>query len=222
MASLAVAAPAASCWSKRSSRIRTRRASNRASRRSRVRCQADADGTKQRVAAARRRPFDSFSPPDAVWNFAYGANMNPKTLTGQRRIIPMQSHPASITGLELVFNHRGGVGNVQPAADPRKRVHGVLHQLSTTDWDWLRLTEFGYDASEYEEGAARWGLDVEYQSWLRSIEGVDLRDMGREYLDCPNSRLSQLSQNDSRVTTSGVAAAVQSAVDLVLPARRRR
>jgi len=44
------------------------------------------------------------SSDDLVWNFAYGANMNPKALIRKRKIRPTKSCPAVLSDYTLAFN----------------------------------------------------------------------------------------------------------------------
>merc|ERR1719160_38772 len=48
-----------------------------------------------------------------VWNFAYGANINPWKLENVRGIIPLEMVRGFLSGWRLVFNHRGGMGNLE-------------------------------------------------------------------------------------------------------------
>ncbi len=69
-----------------------------------------------------------------MWNFAYGANLNPISLTKRRKIRPTCSVGGVLPGWELVFNCQGfpafepAFANVQKSDVPHAQVHGVLHQ----------------------------------------------------------------------------------------------
>eukprot|EP00879_Flechtneria_rotunda_P000258 GHRR01000341.1.p1 GENE.GHRR01000341.1~~GHRR01000341.1.p1 ORF type:complete len:403 (+),score=155.35 GHRR01000341.1:2385-3593(+) len=58
--------------------------------------------------------FGIGSAPNNIWNFAYGANMNPNKLGGSRGLHPLNSKPGVLRGYTLAFNHRGGFGNLVP------------------------------------------------------------------------------------------------------------
>ena len=78
-------------------------------------------------------------PPEEVWNFAYGGNMNPRVLLRRRRIHPLESVAGFLKDYRLAFNLRGfpffepAFANIVPS--PGDCVHGVLHRLT---WDQLR------------------------------------------------------------------------------------
>ncbi len=72
---------------------------------------------------------------DYVWNFAYGSNMNPISLSQRRRIMPVCSVAAVLYNWEMRFNQTGipavepVFASVQPCKDvPGVQVHGVLHK----------------------------------------------------------------------------------------------
>ncbi|GFR44050.1 hypothetical protein Agub_g5210 [Astrephomene gubernaculifera] len=52
-------------------------------------------------------PLGSSHGPDGVWYFAYGSNMNPNTLTGRRKVVPLESWPAVLHGWTLSFRMLG-------------------------------------------------------------------------------------------------------------------
>ncbi|GBF95104.1 hypothetical protein Rsub_07688 [Raphidocelis subcapitata] len=54
---------------------------------------------------------------DGVWTFAYGANLSAEKLAS-RGVAPLRSAPALLPGHALLFDHRGGFGNVVPLDDP--------------------------------------------------------------------------------------------------------
>lgn len=68
----------------------------------------------------------------AFWYFGYGSNMNLTALRA-KGVQAQHSRRAELRGWRLRFNvehffrHEGGVGNIEPAADPGARVCGVLH-----------------------------------------------------------------------------------------------
>lgn len=64
--------------------------------------------------------------------FGYGSNMDLRSLRA-KGVEPLRSQPAALHGWRLRFNvrhffrHEGGVGNIEPADDRSRVVHGVLH-----------------------------------------------------------------------------------------------
>ncbi|CAE7748833.1 tatD [Symbiodinium sp. KB8] len=88
-----------------------------------------------------------------VWYFGFGANINPWKLRERRGIIPLAEIPGKVAGWRLLFNHKGGMGNVQrldelPADDGPDAVHGILLQLSTRDFAKLCQIEYEYRTTE--------------------------------------------------------------------------
>ncbi len=82
---------------------------------------------------------------DAIWNFAYGANINETKLRAVRKMMPLDSQPCVLAGWRLAFNHNGGMGNL--VRDPRAACHGVAHLLSADDFARLSAMENDYDAT---------------------------------------------------------------------------
>jgi sulfite reductase (NADPH) flavoprotein alpha-component len=66
------------------------------------------------------------------WYFGYGSNMALRSLRA-KGVEPRKSERAVLRGWRLRFNvehffrHEGGVGNIEPASDPKAEVWGVLH-----------------------------------------------------------------------------------------------
>lgn len=92
----------------------------------------------------------------AVWNFAYGANINP-TKMKTRGMRPLRSVVCRLPNAHLTFNHAGGMGNIVPALQspaimpylpPGDEVFGVAHLLLEDDWEILCAMESDYDAIE--------------------------------------------------------------------------
>ena len=50
-----------------------------------------------------------------VWNFAFGSNMLPAKIA-ERSMTPLHAVRGSLAGWRLLFNHRGGYGNIESAA----------------------------------------------------------------------------------------------------------
>lgn len=95
----------------------------------------------------------------AVWNFGFGANLDPQKLIQKRGINPLEVIPGSVSGLRLAFNHRGGFGNLVPAEGcppaatlspnlPQPSVNGVLLLLKFGDFETLAGMEHQYEAKE--------------------------------------------------------------------------
>jgi gliotoxin/aspirochlorine biosynthesis gamma-glutamylcyclotransferase len=84
-----------------------------------------------------------------VWYFAYGSNMNPKVLSGRRKVFPTISEPALIRDWYLNFDVVGipflepafsSIGE-RPIFENQPCVHGVLHQVTKEDFKQIQLTE---------------------------------------------------------------------------------
>ena len=94
--------------------------------------------------------------------FAYGSNVNTKTMTGVRGITPSKSYPAVLYGYKLVFNVPG-LPFVEPAfasvmkisgdehtkindafARYERETHGVAYEMTDTEWQYLLRTETSY------------------------------------------------------------------------------
>ena len=48
-----------------------------------------------------------------MWNFSFGANINPLKLENKRGIKPIDKLPCKLEDYRLIFNHRGGFGNIE-------------------------------------------------------------------------------------------------------------
>lgn len=115
--------------------------------------------------------FGLGAAPDGIWNFAYGANMNPRKLGGSRGLHSFESRPGVLKGYSLRFNHRGGFGNLVEVGDAEvsenaaaagmagaaavppvaaaatgggSGVHGVLHCLTAAELSTLMGMEHEY------------------------------------------------------------------------------
>jgi len=88
--------------------------------------------------------------------------MSPRKLGGSRGLHPQESKPGVLRGYELGFNHRGGFGNIVPAAAAgaggeeslveaaggagvEHEVHGVLHRLEPAELSDLMCMEHEYE-----------------------------------------------------------------------------
>lgn len=93
-----------------------------------------------------------------VWSFGFGANINPWKLEKKRRIVPVETVVAQLPGHVLLFNHRGGFGNIEPGSDREASlsvsvqqplgVHGVLLLLRLSDFGTLAGMEHQYTAKQ--------------------------------------------------------------------------
>lgn len=82
-----------------------------------------------------------------LWYFAYGANMDSRTLVERRKIVPGASHRARLPGFELVFNQRG-IPWIEPAfanirSAENSQVHGVAYLLTASQMEVLDALEGG-------------------------------------------------------------------------------
>lgn len=77
--------------------------------------------------------------------FAIGSNMVPATMTALRQLKPLSSTAAILPGYELAFDIPTGIWLEPSAASVRRQqrrvVHGVLYQLSETDFARLGSSE---------------------------------------------------------------------------------
>ena len=101
-----------------------------------------------------------------VYNFSYGANINPYKLECKRGIKPMDGKlRGKLIDYQLLFNHKGGFGNiiskdeylknvnninkikpfVNNECNERYEVHGILIKLSCDDFIKLASIEHEYD-----------------------------------------------------------------------------
>lgn len=92
------------------------------------------------------------SYPEYVYNFAYGANLHPDTLSGRRKIRPLESIPGVLEGWQLTFDLRG-IPAVEPCfgnikENPNSEVHGVLHKMTSKQFKHLMATEGGSGVDE--------------------------------------------------------------------------
>ena len=84
-------------------------------------------------------------PSEAVWYFAYGANMHDSVFRGWRGIRPLEWRPARVRGYRLRFNldgrPRGRAAPANLSEDPRAEVWGVLYRITRRDLVRLDATE---------------------------------------------------------------------------------
>ena len=84
-------------------------------------------------------------PSEAVWYFAYGANMHDSAFLEWRGMRPLEWRPGRVRGYRLQFNLEGRPkGKAAPAnvsADPQAEVWGVLYKITRRDLVRLDATE---------------------------------------------------------------------------------
>ena len=84
-------------------------------------------------------------PHEAIWYFAYGANMHDSAFREWRGICPSEWRPGRVRGYRLRFNLEGRPrGKAAPAnlcADPAAEVWGVLYKITRRDLVRLEATE---------------------------------------------------------------------------------
>jgi len=86
-----------------------------------------------------------------VWNFAYGSNMGSLSLTERRKIYPVESHPAILTGYMLSFNYKSipfinpASGTVEKSSTENAACHGVVHKITIAEFDQLVRSELMCD-----------------------------------------------------------------------------
>ena len=112
--------------------------------------------------AASSAPEPIRAPPGSRVYFAYGSNVNTKTMKGTRGITPSAAYPAVLPGYELVFNVPG-LPFIEPAFASVRRVvtgktddapsrfarfatetHGVAYVVTDEQWRTILRTETSY------------------------------------------------------------------------------
>ena len=139
------------------------RASFRASRRHARRARRAWTTTAEAASpAASSAPEPIRAPPGSRVYFAYGSNVNTKTMKGTRGITPSAAYPAVLPGYELVFNVPG-LPFIEPAFASVRRVvtgktddapsrfarfatetHGVAYVVTDEQWRTILRTETSY------------------------------------------------------------------------------
>lgn len=91
-----------------------------------------------------------------VWYFGFGANINPWKLRTKRKIEPLEQVAGRLLGWRLTFNHKGGMGNIEPLnsstltnAGPDE-VHGMLLYITPKDFKTLCKIEFEYGTTDVQ------------------------------------------------------------------------
>jgi len=112
------------------------------------------DGSQQHATSSTSTSAPSSAAgSDGVWNFAFGANINPWKLRDQRKITPKEEVVGRLRGWRLVFNHKGGMGNIERwtvADNGPDAVHGMLLHLSARDFEKLSKMEHEYTTVDVE------------------------------------------------------------------------
>jgi len=90
-----------------------------------------------------------------VWNFAFGANIDPWKLKKKRGMRPLEEVAGQLPGWRLVFNHSGGMGNIEPLpgkapGECPDAVHGMLLLLTADDFKTLSNMEHEYKTVDVE------------------------------------------------------------------------
>lgn len=84
-------------------------------------------------------------PDDAVWYFAFGANMHDSAFRERRRMRPVEWRPGRVRDYRLRFNLEGRPkGKAAPAnieLCSSEEVWGVLYKITRRDLIWLDSTE---------------------------------------------------------------------------------
>ena len=82
---------------------------------------------------------------EAVWYFAYGANMHDSAFRGWRAMCPLEWRPGRVRGYRLRFNlpgrPRGKAAPANLSPDPEAEVWGVLYKIMRRDLVRLDATE---------------------------------------------------------------------------------
>ena len=99
---------------------------------------------------------------EALWYFAYGANMNRRIFVERRGMRPLSSEPAKLARHALRFAAPGipvmepAFATIVPSDDTE--VHGVLYQLSSREFTRLGRLEATYHVAEVPVIGSRQGV----------------------------------------------------------------
>jgi len=96
----------------------------------------------------------------ALWYFAYGSNLDPRTFLGRRSMRPLATRCGLLRDFELCFDlpvgaGERGVANVRPRAGAH--VWGVAYRLAPAEFDRLDRTE-GVHRGAYSRRAVELAL----------------------------------------------------------------
>ena len=127
-----------------------------------------------------------------VHYFAIGSNMNPAVLRGMRRVDPLEENPGFVKGYRLAFNMMGTPGiepsfaSAEISADPNDELHGVLYNLTWSDWARVAATEgvpIGYSAVTVKvilyDGRTVDAVTLSAGPWSRTPFNIDIRPSAR-------------------------------------------
>lgn len=99
-------------------------------------------------------PAETDGSAPNVWYFGFGANINPWKLRTKRQITPIDQVGGRLPGWRLSFNHKGGMGNIEPLGSSTltnegpDEVHGMLLFLSPADFKKLSKIEYEYGTTD--------------------------------------------------------------------------
>lgn len=120
-------------------------------------------------------------PSEALWYFAYGANMDEATFCERRGMQPAERRTARVAGYRLRFNldgrprGRSAPANLYP--DPNAEVWGVLYRITRRELLRLDATEgvpgtgYRHAAVVAEDGAGRQAPAVAYLAAGKETDG---------------------------------------------------
>jgi cation transport regulator ChaC len=133
---------------------------------------------------------------DAIWYFAYGANMHDSAFRVRRGIQPVEHRSGHIKGYRLRFNLDGRPrGKAAPAnlhPDPEAEVWGVLYRI--TRRDLIRL-----DSTEGVPGRGYRHVEIEAEDYNgRIIQAITYIAQGKEVDGKPSRRYITLLREGAR------------------------
>jgi gamma-glutamylcyclotransferase len=133
---------------------------------------------------------------DAIWYFAYGANMHDSAFRVRRGIQPVEHRSGHIKGYRLRFNLDGRPrGKAAPAnlhPDPEAEVWGVLYRI--TRRDLIRL-----DSTEGVPGRGYRHVEIEAEDCNgRIIQAITYIAQGKEVDGKPSRRYITLLREGAR------------------------
>lgn len=135
-------------------------------------------------------------PDDAVWYFAYGANMHRVVFVDRRGMRPETHRVGRLAGYRLRFNldgrPKGRAAPANIALDPASEVWGVLYRIT-----WRQL--FRLNASEGVPGRRYRPISVAVeQKEGPTIEAVTYLAQGNEHEGWPSLRYITLLREGAR------------------------